>query len=175
MDMNAQIEQAKKDLLSADGEIRLRASDFLSTLKNKEVTAFLISLLDSTDPDIYSIAAYTLRDIADNEALEPLMKAIFKKENLNYNGTLVFALQTLNCSHKFKELFEILFYHGYESKILAYQILGGQEFEFKRGELQDILAEWEDIKIHPDKCLFYEDSKEMIQKTIDGYAGYLDS
>ena len=133
----------------------------------------MIALLESQDNDIKNVVALILRDIGDSNAIDPLMAAICNKENFNFNGTLVYALQTLDCSQKLKELFEIMFYQGYEPAIMASMILNEQVFEFTKQNILDILAVWEDIKINNEKCPIYEDKKRMIQSCIDGFASYL--
>jgi len=85
------------------------------------VVDFLISILSSDNSDIRNRAALALENIKDNRALEPLLAAIFIKENHNYNGTMVFALEPLDCSKKLKEIFKILFFETYESNISFYQ------------------------------------------------------
>ncbi len=40
---------------------------------------------------------------------------------------MVFALESLDCSQKLKEIFRILFYESYESKLSADAILNDQE------------------------------------------------
>ena len=53
----------------------------------------LISLLSSKNPLTRNEAALALKDRQENSALEPLLAAIFKKENHGYNGTMVYALE----------------------------------------------------------------------------------
>src|SRR3982074_320396 len=113
-------------------------ADKLGKIGGKEVTDFLISLLVSVVGLGCNRAALALEDIKDNMALEPLLTAIFKKQNHNYNGTMVFALQALDCSKKLKEIFRILFFETYEAKISAYAILCDQTFDFTKQDLIEI-------------------------------------
>ena len=174
MDATAEVEQAKNDILSSDWKVQSNAADVLAKNRSKAVTEFLISLLGSDEPQIRNVAALAIRDIGDNNAVEPLFSAIFKKDNFRSAGTLVYALQTLDCGRKFKELFEILFYHNYEPKAMAFMILKNQEFEFTTRDILDVKAEWDNIKIHKEKCPDYESTKEMIQAALDGYLPYLE-
>lgn len=52
----------------------------------------LITDLVSTDPAVRNRAALQLMDIGDPRAVEPLLQAIARPENVNHRGTLVFAL-----------------------------------------------------------------------------------
>jgi HEAT repeat protein len=151
------------------------AANRLAEIGGDEVLTFLKSLLKSENPIVRNCAALALKDMKDNRALEPLLEAIFKKENHNYNGNMVFALEGLDCSQKLKEIFKILFYESYESKLSAYAILSKQEFEFSEEDLHEINDMWEDTKQHPEKCQSYDygDVPEMIQDAVDGYMRYL--
>ena len=133
----------------------------------------MISLLDLDDYGIRDRAALALEQIGDNKAVEPLFKSIFK--NHNYNGTMVFALESLDCSKHLKDIFKILFYEAYEAKMSAMAILDTQIFEFTSQELMEISDMWEDCKLHPEKCPEIEDdevNKEM-QDSVDGFMEYL--
>ena len=135
----------------------------------------LISLLSSKNPLTRNEAALALKDRQENSALEPLLAAIFKKENHGYNGTMVYALESLDCSKKLKEVFQILFYETYESKMSAYSILSNQEFEFTEQDLFEIQQMWNDCKLHPEKCPCYEEeeTRAMMEELVNDYMKYL--
>ncbi|WP_162426348.1 HEAT repeat domain-containing protein [Pontibacter pudoricolor] len=175
MTQQEELSQLKQEILSQDWGRAREAAYRLGEIGGDEVLTFLIQLLNSKDPILRNCAALALKDIQDNKAVEPLLEAIFKKENHNYNGTLVFALEGLDCSQKLKEIFKILFYESYEAKISAYSILSKQEFEFTAEDLHEVKKMWEDIKQHPEKCpnYEYEEVPEMIQDAVEGYMGYL--
>ena len=147
----------------------------LGKIGGDEVLGFLLPLLKSKDPILRNCAALALKDMKDDRAVEPLLEAIFMSENHKYNGTMVFALEGLDCSQKLKEMFKILFYESYEAKISAYAVLSEQEFEFSEEDLHEVYQMWEEIKQHPDKCpnYEYEEVPEMIQDAVDGYMSYL--
>jgi HEAT repeat protein len=170
-----ELDHLKQEILSQEWE-RMRAAGYrLAEIGGDEAVQFLIPLLKSEDPLLRNCVALSLKDIKDNKAIDPLLEAIFKKENHNYNGTLVFALEALDCSQKLKEIFKILFYESYESKISAYAILSEQVFEFTEEDLLEVNSRWEDIRLHPEKCPSYEYNEvpEMIQDAVDGYMSYL--
>ncbi|MCP2045813.1 HEAT repeat domain-containing protein [Pontibacter sp. HSC-36F09] len=177
MTQQEELDQLKQEILSQDWEKARDAAYRLGEIGGDEVLTFLIQLLNSKDPILRNCAALGLKDIKDNKAVEPLLDAIFKKENHNYNGTLVFALEDLDCSQKLKEIFKILFYESYEAKISAYAILSEQVFEFSEEDLLKVKEMWEEIKQHPEKCpnYEYEEVPELIQDAVDGYMGYLQS
>ncbi len=173
--LKIEIEQLKKDVFSVDWELVKSSADRLGKIGGDEVVDFLISLIALDNSSIRNRAALALEDIKDNRALEPLLTAIFKKENHNYNGTMVYALESLDCSQKLKEIFRILFYETYESKISAYAILYDQTFDFTKEDLHEIQKMWDDCMLHPEKCPNFDDleTRQMMQNAVEGFMSYL--
>lgn len=168
------MEKLREEILLKVWQKAKEAGNKLAAIRGQEVIDFLIDLLNSDEPRIRNIAALALRDIGDNQAVEPLYKAIFRKENENNRGTLVYALQTLDCSDKLTELFDLLFYGNFEVKMGASTILDEQEFEFTREDITLILLKWDDLLIHPEKCPDYnEECKNFLKDYVDAFSEYL--
>ena len=172
-----EIEILKQNIFSDNWELVKSSAYRLGEIGGDEVVNFLIYLISLDNSSIRNRAALALENIKDNRALEPLLTAIFKKENFNYNGTMVFALESLDCSKKLIEIFRILFYESYEAKISAYSILSDQVFDFTIEDLLEIRQMWEDCKLNPEKCPFFDegDTRLMIQNAVDGFMCYLKS
>ena len=104
----------------------------------------LVSLLGSSDGAVRNGAALRLRDLQDNRAVEPLFQAIHVAANINNRGTLVYALQTLDCSEHFTDLFQLALHGNYEDQCMALIILEEQEFAADDAQLakasEDLLA-----------------------------------
>ncbi len=156
-------------------EIIISDTSCLILLYKIDELDFLISLIASDNSGIRNRAALALADMKDNRALEPLLTAIFKKENHNHNGTMAFALESLDCSQKLTEIFKILFFETYESKISAFAILSDQIFDFSEEDLYEVNQMWEACKLNPEKCPGYDDmeTRVMMQKAVDGFMSYL--
>jgi HEAT repeat protein len=171
------IETQKKRILEGSLTEQTQAVERLVTRGDEEAIQVLIDLLESADPQIRNSVALGIYDLKPQRALEPLLAAIFKDENHNFNGTLVYALGQLDCGHKLKEIFTILFYESYEAKYGAYEILDTQIFEFSRGDLLAIKAMWEDLLERPERCPGFDsdDTREMILSSVNGYMSYLDT
>jgi len=170
-----EIEQLKQDIFSDNWELVKSSANRLGEIGGDEVVNFLISLIALDDSSIRNRAALALENIKDNRAIEPLLSSIFKKENFNYNGTMVFALESLDCSKKLKEIFKILFYETYEAKISAYAILSVQIFDFTKEDLIEIQKMWDGCKLNPETCPNFDDieTREMMQDAVDGFMSYL--
>jgi len=169
--LNIEIEKLKKDVFSDNWELVKSSAKRLGKIGGDDVVDFLISLIALDNSSIRNRAALALEEIKDNRAVEPLLTAIFKKENHNFNGTMVFALESLDCSKKLKEIFRILFYETYESKLSAFAILNDQTFEFTNQDLLDVQKMWEDCKFDSDTCPGFDDkeTREMMQEAVDGF------
>jgi hypothetical protein len=170
-----EIESLKQNMFSDDWELVKSSADKLGEIGGEEITDFLISLLKSENSGLRNRAALALEEIKNNRAVEPLLEAIFKKENHNYNGTMVFALESLDCSRNLKDIFRILFYESFEAKISAYRILTEQKFDFTQEDLTEIKQMFDGCKSHPDKCPCFEDEKiqTIIQEAVEAYLSLL--
>jgi hypothetical protein len=176
MEIQNELIRLKSDILCPDTELDKKndAARRLHEIGSEGILDFWIDLLDvSNDYCILrNYAALSLLDIRNSRAVEPLINTILKRGTINYNGTLVYTLSFFNCSYKFKEIFQILFYQGYEAKCIAANILSDQEFEFTRQDIIDIKAMWEQLKLHPDES--YLKSKDLIDESVEGYLSYLE-
>ncbi|WP_426492721.1 HEAT repeat domain-containing protein [Hymenobacter sp. 102] len=169
----SEVEQLKQEATSDDWQKANAACNQLANLPGNQGFDALLSLLSDTNPRARNAAALALRGRADNRAIEPLLAAIRTPNTRGYNGTLVYALQTLDCRHHLKELFEILFYQGYEAKQMAMQVLEEQEFEFTTEDLLSIQRQWNACKAQPELCYRFEENHENIDYFVEGFMAYL--
>ena len=117
------------DLQCDDRDISEAASKALVASKDASVVDHLIELLKSRQHYIQNRAAGALRDIGDDRAIEPLIAAIKLPTNQGYNGSFIYALQTLDCKHLFSFLFDLVIEGDYEVRCMSLMILEEQEFE----------------------------------------------
>lgn len=167
----------KQKIISGDWDNLKVALERLIEIKGEEyVFDFLISLISNTDPKIRNNAALAIEELKIEKALEPLLESIFKEENKNYNGTLVFALSSLDCSQNLKDIFRILFSYAYEAKMSAISILDEQSFEFTKQDLLEIKAMWENCKLNPETCIEFNNPKvrKEMQSCVDSFLFYLE-
>ena len=172
---NSEIKNWKKEIQSEDWEVALNAADNLGKVGGDNIVNFLIKLLDSKEARIRNAAALSIRETKDSQAVEPLLKSIFKPENRDYNGTMVYALQTLDCKNKLVELFKILFYESYESKMGACTILDEQIFEFSRENLMEIQKMWQECNDNLERKNGFQDQETLLlmKDTYKGFMEYL--
>ncbi len=178
--MDNKSEQLKTQLFSGDWELIKSSANQLFIEGEFE---YLLGLLKHEDSAIRNATALTFRENKYQDALEPLFEAINTEEYSNTNGTLVYALETLNCTNKLSELFRILFttYKNWEVQNHILTILDEQEFEFKEEELLLIKALWLKIKdswnalngITEETRTKHSIDEDVVNETVQGYLAYL--
>jgi hypothetical protein len=143
------------------------AEEELLSLNSKEVQDFLIKLLDSEKYHIRARACTLIREKKLQNALPSLFKNIFKEENKNNTGSMVFALTELDCSQHFVEIFKIYMYGHYEAWNHADTILCEQDFEYTIKDFKEVEDAWKECQEKPELCPCYDNTKENIQKDIE--------
>ncbi|GAA4009642.1 hypothetical protein GCM10022408_22190 [Hymenobacter fastidiosus] len=128
--------------LSHDSAAANTAFTDLTAIGTNEGVQFYLHLLESDKANWRNKAASGLAQIADPQAIEPLLRAIQKPEARNRNGTLVYALTSFDCRHLLKELFLIVFYQGYEAQLMALIALEDQEFEYSAEDVEFVRQHW---------------------------------
>ena len=173
-----EIEKLKTDIFSENWEKMKVATDRMFEIGGQENIDYLIGLLDQSNLVVRNAVSLTFRKNKFNKALEPLLNSIYKKEYKGYNGTLVYALETLDCSKKLSELFDILFEdNSYEVQYHVLTILDKQIFEFTSEDLLGIKTKWDNLKnnwneknkIDPDNLKTYDLDRDLIQNFVDRF------
>ncbi len=98
----------------------------LSLSEVREALTLLIQIIESKNSWVVkNAAAIALRDLGDGSAVPVLITAAKNRENRHYNGTLVYALQTLKCNAIFDSLIELAIdaEDDWELVEMAYQAL----------------------------------------------------
>lgn len=86
-------------------------------------------LLKNKDAQIRNAAALILREMRNDKAVEPLMKAIKNSRDRNNIGTLVYALEVLDCSKWLLALIDLVLHGNYEVQNHALAIIAKQSFK----------------------------------------------
>jgi len=114
METQNEIELLKRAAFSTDWEKVEVSMEKLGEIGVPIVFDFLLTLLDLDNKysRLRNLAANKVLDIGDNRAVDPLVKAALKKDNIGHSGSFVHALTYLNCKNRLKEIFQILLYSG---------------------------------------------------------------
>ena len=183
MRVDQEIDKLKSEIFSDNSDKMKAAADRLFEIGGRENVDYLIGLLDQKNSKIRDIVALLIRDNGLNEALEPLLKSINKKEFKGYTGTMVYALEKLDCSKKFNELFDLLFDESsYEVQNHVLSILNEQIFEFTQADLLRVKNKWDKLKedwnrlnnIDEINKRNFDIDRNVIQEFVDGYVSHLE-
>ncbi len=88
---------------------------------------------------------------------------------------LLISSLILGCKNKLVDIFKILFFETYESKMSDYCTLNDQIFEFKKSNLLEIKKIWMNCLENPVKCPEIENKKIMLimKNAYEGFISYL--
>lgn len=107
---------------------KLEAADAIAANSGNCHLGELLELLRSHSAPTRNAAAIALRQIGDNRAVEPLFAAIQTPANLQDRSTLVYALEHLNCSGHFQDVFLLVLSDKADVRLAAANIFFSQGF-----------------------------------------------
>lgn len=122
------IEELRGCLRTAGGKEALDAAYKLGLMANEEANAILIESLRSPLPNVRNAAALALRDNKVQGAVPVLVEAINNPANSDNRGTLVYALEEMDCGKLFSFLFRLALDSNYECRYKALGILQSRGF-----------------------------------------------
>ncbi len=136
---DSDIEALFRQLAEADEwSDRVEAADELGANGGAAIVARLVALLDSPTWHTREAAALALRNISDDTAISPLCAAVRDPRFIGRSGTMVYALQTHDCSHILRFLFSLALDPDgtYEVQHHALTILSEQQFWYTLDDLE---------------------------------------
>ncbi len=125
---------------------KLKAADILAEHGSSEVVASLIALLKSKDGKVRNASTLALREIGDDIAVEPLFAASHDPANVENRSTLVYALETLDCSGHFIDVVKLAVFGKADVQMSALVILAEQGFYMDDDDLAEALFMLEKAK-----------------------------
>jgi hypothetical protein len=84
--------------------------------------------LKSEDPKIRNKASLVLRDLGDQRAVAPLISAIVNADNSKSIGTMLYALEVMDCRELFLPLIRIAIGGNFEASAIALDLLHDKDF-----------------------------------------------
>jgi hypothetical protein len=132
------IEKLKGKLYSQNWEESLNAADQLAAIKSDESIAVLVQALKSDDNFIRNAASLGIRDADDSNASKALFDRIIELGAREEIGTLVYSLETFNCSRYLLEIINLYFEGTYEVQASTSTIMEEQIFTVSYGEFQQV-------------------------------------
>ncbi len=139
--MSESLDCLYQQLLSDDDSLVLAAARTIAAVDRAAACDRLIPFLTSPKRLTRTAAALALRDLADTTTVEPLIAAIKQLQPYEGRETLVYALQTVDCSAHFRFLFSLALNGTYVEQNHALDILFEQEFWYTLDDLTEAQAE----------------------------------
>lgn len=148
MENQRDISQLEKDIFSNNTDKVQGATNKLFEIGSSENISYLLELLKNEDVFIRDAVALTFRENHYSKAIPPLLSAIRDINNHKKRGTLVYALETMDCAYIFNDLFEILFssHNNWSVHYSILNILDEQEFSFTDDDLNLLKENWNKLK-----------------------------
>ncbi len=140
--MTKSLTDLQQEIQSDDWEAARSAADALADY-GAVALPVLLPLLRSESAHTRSAVALALRAIADDTAVEPLVQAIRDPLPAGRRGTLVYALETHDCSAYFPFLFELVLSDTFEVQNHALTLLHEQQFWYDMSDLEIAQAQLE--------------------------------
>lgn len=125
-------------LYSQKWEESLNAADQLAAIKSDESIAILIQALKSDDNFIRNAASLGIREADDSIASKALFDRIIELGANEEIGTLVYSLETFDCSKYLMEIVNLYFDGNYEVQVSTLTIIEEQIFTLSYGEFQQV-------------------------------------
>jgi len=132
------ISNLKTNLYSEDWETSLKASDTLARLNNPEAISVLIDALNSKNNWTRNSAALGIRETNNNYAFRALLERIKELGPHEEIGTLVYSLETVDCSEYLLDIIELHFNGNFEVENATTTILNEQEFKLSNEEFEKL-------------------------------------
>ena len=140
MNISSLVEQLSGELTDKAYE----ASDALGRIGSEAVVKAMIELLNHPYSESRYMAARTLALVENNEdALEPLLQAIQRKENHNQAGDLLIALEEFDVSEKYVEFFKLFLFGSFKVSMVAKDLLDHKDFNITARVIRKTQKHWE--------------------------------
>lgn len=138
------ISNLKTDLYSEDWETSLKASDTLAKLNRPETISILIVALNSENSWTRNSAALGIRKTNNNSAFRALLDRIKELGPDEEIGTLVYSLETGDCSKYLLNIIDLHFNGNFEVENATTTILNEQEFKLTTEEFEKLKLKLQD-------------------------------
>ncbi len=132
------LEDLKKNLYSKDWKTTLNAADKLAELNTFSAISILIEGIKSDDSRIRNASALGIRGAKNELAHIALWNRIIELGPNEEIGTLVYSMETADCSNYLVELFNINIKGNFEVKNSTLTIMSEQTFKLNNEELTKI-------------------------------------
>jgi len=138
--MDKEISALKEKIRSDNWETCKSAVDRLAEINTEDSTTILLDMLRSGDSQIRNLSADAMRETHNQKYFTPLIKRIKELGAKGQIGTLVCALENLDCSRNLYDIADLNLNAGenMEIKQSTTAILNRQAFRLTNKEFEDV-------------------------------------
>ncbi|WP_377520240.1 HEAT repeat domain-containing protein [Priestia megaterium] len=157
------LDNLKKELNNGDLESALDTIERIGLMQDHKTVPTLINYLVSTSNNVLRDAlAIALADIGDYQAVEPLIRLLKNPKTLKSRGTLLYALESFNCSDYAELITELLFEDNFEVSRQAFILLEAQMLHISNDvKIKCIKKIKQELKENPAKVQFLTESIDL--------------
>ena len=152
------------------------ASDALGRIGSPEVVTAMIELLSNANPESRYMAARTLGLVKNNEqALDPMLKAIEAKENTIQKGDLLAVLEEFDISLHFVDIFKLYLFGTFKTSLVAKELLDFKEFDITPRVLKKANKHWNHYMNNVKHDDAFSLKKDEVEEMLSELTEYIDS
>ncbi|QDZ81101.1 HEAT repeat domain-containing protein [Priestia megaterium] len=157
------LDNLKKELNTDNSEKALETIEKIGSMQDPSTVPTLIKYLVSTDNNVVRDAlAIALADIGDYQAIEPLIRLLKNPKTVKSRGTLLYALESFNCSNYAELITELLFEDNFEVSRQAFILLEAQMLHISNDvKTKCIKRIKQELRETPNKVQFLKESMDL--------------
>ncbi|MDU9690179.1 HEAT repeat domain-containing protein [Priestia aryabhattai] len=157
------LDKLKKELNNGGLENALDTIEKIGLMQDYTTVPTLINYLVSTNNNMLRDAlAIALADIGDHQAIEPLIGLLKSPKTLKSRGTLLYALESFNCSNYAELITELLFENNFEVSRQAFILLEAQMLHISNDVKTECIKRIkQELRKTPDKVQFLTESIDL--------------
>jgi hypothetical protein len=145
-------------------------SDQLVRIGGEDVLNKMIELLKSDNNEVQYLASRTLGLLENHEeALAPLLEAIFDNDNKSNQGMLAEHLDEYDCSQQFVKVFKLYLFGSIKASAMAKEVLDYEEFDITPRVIRKAEKQWN----HYIKNVKQDEAFELMKKDTEEFLGEL--
>jgi HEAT repeat protein len=138
--LESELNILKKKIKHDDWETCRSAVERLAEIDSEEATSILLDMLRSDEAQVRNLTAVAMQDTRDQKYFAPLLRRINELGTKGQIGTLVYALENLDCSRNLYDIANLNLNAGtnVEVKHSTTAILNKQSFRLTRKEFEEV-------------------------------------
>jgi HEAT repeat protein len=166
------LSELEKHLYGDDWDAAKQAAEDIARENSIEARSIIFRAIKSCNVHVRNAAALAVREEKIQDSVPYLIESIMNKDNENQRGTMVYALESLDCRELFDFLFRLALEANYECRSIACDILWDQGFMVSDQDIDDaeaFLNQWEETQDYRDDDeILFKHLRQVISELRNG-------